>query len=81
MIEKDLARETEKWLKKAASKRKKVMLIDKSKSEMLKNIDAYISDTEHFAKKGDMIRAFEAIVWAWAWMEILEELEIVKTSA
>ncbi|KHO47731.1 MAG: hypothetical protein QT00_C0002G0391 [archaeon GW2011_AR5] len=81
MIEKDLARETEKWLKKAAAKRKKVRLIDKSKSEMLKNIDAYVSDTKHFAKKGDMIRAFEAIVWAWAWMEILEELEIVKTSA
>jgi hypothetical protein len=34
------------------------------------NIKAYISDTEYFLKKGDLIRAFECVVWAWAWMEI-----------
>jgi len=45
---------------------------------MIKNIDAYISDTQHFMKN-DMVRAFEAIVWAWAWMEILEDLKIIKT--
>lgn len=77
-VEKNLRAETEKWLKKAAAKRKKIRLLDKSKSDMIKNIDAYISDTEHFAKKGDLVRAFEAIVWAWAWIEILEELGVVE---
>lgn len=75
MIEKQLKEETEKWLAKAKEKRKQI----KSDSPYLKNIDAYISDTEHFLSKGDLVHAFEAIVWAWAWMEILEELKIIKT--
>lgn len=78
VIEKQLADEIEKWTRKAKEKRKKIKLMDKSKENMIKNIDAYISDTEHFMKKGDLIRSFEAIVWAFAWIEILEELKIIK---
>jgi hypothetical protein len=66
-----LKEETEKWLVRAKEKREQL----KSESAYMKNIDAYISDSEYFMKKGDMIRAFEAVVWAWAWMEILEELK------
>ena len=66
----DLKHETEKWLKKAKEKRK-----DFPDGKHTKNIDAYISDSQHFMKKGDLVRAFEAVIWAWAWMEILEELE------
>jgi len=36
----------------------------------LRNINAYISDSEYFLKKGDLVRAFECVVWAWAWLEI-----------
>lgn len=78
-VEKSLKEETEKWLKKAKEKRTEIKLLDSSKKSMIKNIDAYISDTEHFTKKGDLVRAFEAIVWAFSWIEILEELEIIKT--
>ncbi len=66
-----LREETEKWLIKAKEKRTQL----KKESAYMKNIDAYISDSEYFLKKGDLIRAFEAVVWAWAWMEILEELK------
>jgi hypothetical protein len=41
----------------------------------LENISAYISDSHYFLDKGDLIRAFESVVWAWAWMEIGLEME------
>jgi len=74
----ELRHETEKWLKRIEKKREDVVLIDNSKKGMIKNIDAYISDSKHFLKNKDLIRAFEAVVWAWAWLEILEELNIIK---
>lgn len=43
----------------------------------LSNIRAYLSDSCHFAEKGDLIRAFEAVVWAWAWIEIGLEVGIL----
>jgi hypothetical protein len=29
-----------------------------------------VSGEGEFLEKGDLIRAFEAVIWAWAWMEI-----------
>jgi len=77
-MENELKKETEKWLERIKVERKKVVLIDKNKKKMLENIDAYISDCEHFIKKNDLIRSFEAVIWAWAWLEILKELKILK---
>jgi uncharacterized protein len=77
-VEKDLLVETEKWLIKIKTERKKIVLADEKRATMLKNIDAYISDTDHFLKKNDLIRAFEAVVWAWAWIEILEQLDVIR---
>ena len=70
MIEKQLKEETEKWIVKAKTRRKSIR-----QSPHLKNIDAYISDSEYFLSKNDLIHAFEAIIWAWSWIEILEELK------
>lgn len=78
-LDKDLKDETEKWLLKAKEKRAKLKLLDKSKHDMIKNIDAYISDSQHFMKKGDLVRSFEAVIWCWSWIEILEQLEIIQT--
>jgi len=36
----------------------------------MENISAYIRDCQYFLEKDDPIRAFEAVIWAWAWMEI-----------
>jgi hypothetical protein len=76
MLAEELEKETRKWMVKA---RKKVKTIRPLKREDLyKNALAYIEDSEHFLKKGDLIRSFEAVVWAWAWLEILTELECVE---
>jgi hypothetical protein len=36
----------------------------------LDNIRAYRQDADHFEDEDDLVRAFEAVVWAWAWLEI-----------
>ena len=80
-LEDDLRKETEKWTRKIKKEMKSVKAVkkpkDEKKSRFLENIKAYIKDSEHFTGKGDLIRAFEAIVWAWAWLEILREMEIL----
>jgi hypothetical protein len=85
-IEQDMKKETQKWLSKIKAERKKINPC--SKKDLLKNIDAYISDSEHFLNKSmmhdnascnsDLIRAFEAVIWAWAYMEIGKDLGIIK---
>lgn len=77
----DLRAETLKWLTRAEELFRKLT----GEEQFLENISAYLSDSRHFLDKGDLIRAFEAVVWAWAWMEIglergmLREGEIEKT--
>lgn len=43
---------------------------DEEGDRFLENIRAYRSDCDHFEREGDLVRSFEAIVWAWAWLEI-----------
>ena len=65
-LEADLLSETVKWQSKA-----QVLYEDISgEEEFMENISAYIRDCQYFLEKDDLIRAFEAIIWAWAWMEI-----------
>lgn len=65
-LETDLREETLKWLGKAEDTLSKIS----GDERFLENISAYISDSRYFLEKGDLIRAFEAVIWAWAWMEI-----------
>ncbi len=65
----ELKKETQKWLERIKQERKKINT-DKSKESFINNIDAYISDSEHFLERNDLIRAFEAVIWAWAYLEI-----------
>ena len=78
MIEKELKSETIKWLSRIREKIKNVEAVNKKGEEFLRNINAYISDTEYFLNKNDLIRAFECIVWAWAWLEIGLNIGILK---
>lgn len=66
----DLRAETEKWLVRADERLSRC----RGDERFLGNISAYISDSKYFLEKGDLIRAFEAVIWAWAWLEIGEEL-------
>ncbi len=73
--EKKLTQETEKWQKKLSA----LTITPKSEkgNQYLTNINAYISDSDHFQSKNDPIRAFEAIIWAWAWAEIGKDIGIL----
>ena len=77
-LESELREEIEKWAKRMEQEVQKVELKDQSKKPMIENINAYIKDSGYFLQKGDLIRSFEAIIWAWSWIEILKELKIIK---
>jgi hypothetical protein len=42
---------------------------------MLRNIRAYRNDSKHFLERGDLIKSFECLIWAWAILELGRELE------
>jgi hypothetical protein len=78
-----LKKETEKWLAKLEEDRPSLRIISDKKEirGVLKNLDAYISDTKHFLEKGDLIRAFEAVVFAWGLLEACEHLGLIERNA
>lgn len=71
-----LKKETEKWLSRIEKEMPKVVATDKNE-EFIQNINAYISDCKHFMKEGQLVLAFEAVIWAWSWLSILRELKII----
>jgi hypothetical protein len=75
--ERALKRETEKWLSKIENVKYEVNNSSKEVKNTLKNMKAYIDDCKYFLKQGDMIRAFEAVVYAWGIYETLLHLGIV----
>jgi len=76
-LSEELKKETEKWLKKIEN----LELVAKSEKgkEFKRNIKAYISDTKYFLDKEELIKAFEAIIWAWAFLEISKELNLLES--
>lgn len=75
-IQKNLEKETLKWLNKIKPEIKKIKKV--KDPDFLANIHAYIKDTEYFLKKGDLINAFEAIIWSWSWLEIGKQKKILR---
>ncbi len=75
-VEEELKKETEKWL----SRIEKIKIVEKCEKgkEFVENIKAYVKDARYFLEKGDLIRAFECVVWAWAWMEIGERIKVIR---
>jgi hypothetical protein len=73
-LENDLGNETLKWLGKAETL---FVRISPKDNRFAENIAAYMSDSRHFLDDGDLIRAFEAVIWAWAWMEIGKEIGLL----
>lgn len=64
----------EEWLDKLNKKIEKIKPTDKKGEELIKNIQAYIYDTEHFLKEGDYVKAWELISFAWGLFEAGEEI-------
>ncbi len=71
-------KEVEKWLDKVEPLVEQIQITDEKGEEMMENMKAYISDSKHFLGEGDLVRAFEAIVWAWAILEICTQLGIFQ---
>ncbi len=72
-----LISETGKWQKRAENEFAKIKPKGKKGEEFIKNIAAYLSDVQHFCEKKDYVRAFESVVWAWAWIEIGKEIGVL----
>jgi hypothetical protein len=76
MIKDKIPRELiEEWLEKLKEKLDKVKSTDDQGKELLKNIHAYIVDTEHFLEQGDYVKAWELISFAWGLFECGEEMK------
>ena len=73
-LEGDLRAETLKWLKRAEDLFSRIS----GDGHFLENISAYLKDSNYFLEKGDLIRGFEAVIWAWAWMEIGLEIKSLE---
>jgi len=70
----ELTREIKKWTEKLDSALSKSGAIGKRGERMLSNIRAYREDSKHFLERGDLIKSFECLVWAWALLETGREL-------
>ncbi|MCK5234774.1 MAG: DUF357 domain-containing protein [Candidatus Aenigmarchaeota archaeon] len=77
-VDEQLKTETLKWLEKCREEVVRVKASGPKGEEFLVNIKAYVSDTGHFLEKDDLVRAFEAIVWAWAWLEIGKDIGVLE---
>ena len=76
--EKRLMQETEKWSLKITKKLENTEAVGSEGKGFLTNIKAYVSDSRHFLEKGDLVRSFEAIIWAFSWLEIGLELGLLR---
>lgn len=70
--------ETLKMIEKIKPLVEKIEAKDDKGQEMLENMKAYIEDSKHFLGKENYLKAFEAIVWAFAILEICEELGVFR---
>lgn len=73
-IEDKLLSEIRKWTEKMEKELENIETCGTKGNEILKNIKAYVSDSSHFMEKKDPVRSFEAIIWAWAWLEIGKDM-------
>jgi len=82
--EEELKSETAKWLEKLEVDIKTIKIAStfdrKATKEAMENVRAYIKDCKHFSEKGDLTRAFEAIVYAWGIYETLLRMGLITVS-
>ena len=76
-VKDELRGEIEKWTRKMGEELENVEVHGTKGKELLTNIKAYVSDSAHFLQEGDLVRSFEAIIWAWAWLEIGKDMEFI----
>ncbi|MBN2330678.1 MAG: DUF357 domain-containing protein [Candidatus Aenigmarchaeota archaeon] len=77
-VEQRLQKEIEKWSGRMGRKLEVTKAGNPRGEEFLENIRAYAKDSAHFRDEGDLVRSFEAVVWAWAWLEIGLQLNLLR---
>ncbi len=81
-LQKTLRNETDKWLAKLEDAFSRFTPTGKLPERDLKpirdNIEAYIKDARYFIEKGDLVRAFEAVVYAWGLLEACHHLGVAR---
>jgi hypothetical protein len=75
--EQQLISETKKWKARIEDEMTRVAARGERGKEFTENIRAYISDSSYFLEKEDFVRAFEAIIWAWAILETGKKAELL----
>lgn len=78
LTEKRLKEETQKWKERIEEEIKMTKALNQRGEEFLDTVRAYSEDSRYFSGKGDLVRAFEAIVWAWAFYEIGRKIGILE---
>mgnify|MGYP000424446781 CR=1 FL=1 len=71
-------KEIRKWMERIEKIKFRVRNKNEKYTRYEKNINAYIKDSKYWLKKNELIKSFEALIWAWAWLEILKELDIIE---
>lgn len=77
-LEEDLKEEIKKWTKKLDQSLENTKALNEQGIDLLTNIKAYQSDSLHFYEKGDLIKSYEALIWAWAYLEISRQLNLLS---
>ena len=75
--EEQLKKEIKKWMEKLQKSVDNTKALNQKGIEFLTNIRAYQSDSLHFYSKKDYVRSFEALIWAWAYVEIGKDVGIL----
>ena len=79
MLKKELREEIGKWTARLDNALSTTHAIGERGEKMLGNIKAYRKDSKHFLERGDLIKSFECLIWAWAILELGKELELFRT--
>lgn len=74
MLEEELRGEIEKWSRRLEGALAAAEALDEKGKKLLENARAYGEDQKHFLERGDLIRSFECLIWAWALLEVGKEL-------
>jgi hypothetical protein len=64
-----LKKETQRFQEKLDAILKTIKVINPKGSDLLQMANAYFKDSYHFAKKGDLVPAFEAVNIAWGYLD------------
>jgi hypothetical protein len=79
MIKDKISREEiEKWIKKLEIKLQSTQLKDSKYQRFFDNIHAYVKDSKYWIEKGDYIKAWEVISFAWGLFEAGEDLGVLN---